>query len=149
MRGTSNIGVLMMAVVLAAGVVGAGEPRLCEMSVGHGQVTFAPLASGDLVLLVAGPEGYRFEERFPAGTSPTFTAIGTEGNLADGSYTYEVRLAPVVSQSVREARRDGVAQPARAEVQSGSFGIAGGSFLDPNQEEPSPDKGDSDNPTED
>ena len=86
-------------------------------------------------LRVSQPDGTVFEQRFARGQSPAFTQPA--GVLPDGSYTYELRLAPIVSkesQAQANATEIGDEGPASfsASVQSGSFRVVGGMVRLPN-----------------
>ena len=54
----------------------------------------APQGSGSFILVVSGPDGYRFEQTFQSGAPLAFQAVDANGAaLADGLYKYE--LTPV------------------------------------------------------
>jgi Chaperone of endosialidase len=103
----------------------------------------------ELTLAVSAPDGQVFRRAFKAGTSPFFRLADEQGNrLPDGTYTYELRLAPVLSASVKEelaagrARGEASGDDAAVEremrkrgslpapqVQSGSFLFMNGTVL--------------------
>ena len=92
-----------------------------------------------ITLTVSGPDGVT-SNVFPNGVSPAFQA----GNLADGSYTYELTVTPVIDDNTRaklkqarasddmsaitRMKRSG-ALPSRATKQSGYFRILNGAIL--------------------
>lgn len=95
-----------------------------------------------LVLTVSSPDGEVFRQEFEAGSAPAFKLKDANGAaLADGHYTYELRLIPKLGADVKEALRsardnDNDAAVARElkkkgkvpqeVVQSGSFLISKG-----------------------
>jgi len=95
-------------------------------------------------LSVAAPDGQVFTKEFPNGAAPEFKL---KDGLADGQYTYELRLTPVFGPGVKEAlaaaRKKGTADevqrdlrkrgllPAQPLVQSGSFTVLNGSIVVP------------------
>lgn len=101
-----------------------------------------------VTLTVIGPDGLAFSKEFKSGVSPDFKLTSSKGErLADGQYTYELRVTPIISAETKEAlkaarekgngaevqrdlRKRG-ALPAQALVQSGSFVIANGSVIIP------------------
>jgi hypothetical protein len=87
-----------------------------------------------------------YRKEFPAGSSPEFVLSDKEGNrLPDGSYSYEIRLTPVLAASVKEelanARKKGNDAkverdlrgrgllPTQSMVESGSFWIQNGAAV--------------------
>jgi endosialidase-like protein len=93
-------------------------------------------------LSVAAPDGQVFTKEFPNGTAPEFKL---KDGLADGQYTYELRLTPVFGPGVKEAlaaarakgnsdevqrdlRKRGLL-PAQPLVQSGGFTVLNGSVV--------------------
>jgi endosialidase-like protein len=101
-----------------------------------------------VTLTVIGPDGVAFSKEFKSGTSPEFSLSSAKGErLPDGQYTYELRVAPIISAETKEAlkaarengngaevqrelRKRG-ALPSQPLVQSGSFVVAGGSVILP------------------
>jgi hypothetical protein len=99
-----------------------------------------------VTVTVSAPDGQVFRKEFPAGSSPEFTLFDKEGNrLADGQYTYEIRLTPILGAGVKEElaasrgrgddakverdmRKRGIL-PAQPLVESGSFTIQNGSVI--------------------
>jgi hypothetical protein len=64
-------------------------------------------AAGDfekLTLTVSGPGGFILQREFRAGAVPTFGPFGADGKaLPDGTYTYEIAVAPHVDPATRKA----------------------------------------------
>ncbi|HVS00428.1 MAG TPA: tail fiber domain-containing protein [Thermoanaerobaculia bacterium] len=67
-------------------------------------VTWRPLVAYErLVLIVSGPDELVVRRDFKAGQSPTFSLYDERGELRqDGSYTYELRLIPVLDAETRK-----------------------------------------------
>lgn len=104
-------------------------------------------ANAGVTLTVIGPDDLAYTKEFKSGASPEFKLVNARGErLPDGQYTYELRLAPVISSETRaalkaardngngrevqlELRKKG-AIPAAA-VQSGTFTISGGAVVLP------------------
>jgi hypothetical protein len=122
---------------------GAAAAELAAIGAGGDAVLWQPLATSydRLVLTVSGPDGVVRREFKPgeAVAFPLFTAAGQR--VSDGSYSWELRLEPVVDAAARSAlaaarARGDESVPAgvRASlpdvtVQSGSFVIADGSAV--------------------
>ena len=95
-------------------------------------------------LTISAPDGRVFQREFRAGASPEFTLTDKQAErLPDGTYTYELRLAPAFSLGIKEALkaargRDDDPEVERATrkraalptlVQSGSFSILNGAVI--------------------
>src|ERR1043165_5720520 len=127
----------------------ASEDKLANVNNLGSSVRFdvsAPHAS--VTLTVIGPEGVAFTKEFKSGNAPEFKLNTGKGErLPDGLYTWELRVAPNISdetkRALKEAReKDNAAEvqrelrkrgalPSTSLVQSGSFLIAGGSVILP------------------
>ena len=121
-----------------AAVSSFGSSVRFDVSAPHSAVT----------LTVTGPEGLTFTKEFKSGKSAEFQLTEEKGErVPDGQYTYELRVAPILSaevkdalkaargksneaQVLRELRKRG-ALPSQPLVQSGSFLILGGSVILP------------------
>jgi hypothetical protein len=94
-----------------------------------------------LTMTVSAPDGRIFHKEYKTGSTPDFSLTDKQGErLPDGTYTYELRFAPVLSPAVKDmlltARgKDDDAEEVRAArkrstlpalVQSGSFSILNG-----------------------
>jgi hypothetical protein len=103
-----------------------------------------------VVLTVVGPNGAVFHKEFARGSAPSFRLQDLGGRLTDGSYTYELRMIPRISDEVKKqlaaARADGdddaagriqnaAGINANALVQSGSLLVVNGSFVSPDLDE--------------
>lgn len=123
----------------------AGDDKVGKIKAGGSQVEWQVTADNDRVTLtVKGPDGFRFEKTFAAGKSPSLrTQDGPNRSLADGSYTYELRVTPKISADVQKqlnaARAkgddDAIAAISRANglanttLQSGGFRVLGGMIV--------------------
>ncbi len=123
----------------------ADEP-VVEPDFGATAITWnAPQGSVGFVMVVSGPNGYRFEQNFPAGMPLAFQAVDATGApLADGLYQYEllpVRYDLAKARSAEDNGRNAAesrvltqsqAQPsANLAALSGAFTVQNGSILDP------------------
>lgn len=58
----------------------------------------------EATLTVVGPDGEAITKEFKGGNAPEFRLIDSKGErLPDGQYTYELRLAPVLGQGIKDA----------------------------------------------
>src|SRR5689334_1655657 len=81
------------------------ENQFATLSSSGGGVRFdvsAPHAA--VTLTVIGPDNYSFSKEFKSGYAAEFRLIQEKGDrLADGSYTYELRVTPNISKEVKDA----------------------------------------------
>ena len=119
-----------------AAVSSFGSSVRFDVSAPHAAVT----------LTVIGPEGLTFTKEFKSGKAAEFKLTEEKGErVPDGQYTYELRVAPILSKEVketlesargksneaqvlRELRKRG-SLPSQPLVQSGSFLILNGSVI--------------------
>lgn len=101
------------------------------------------------ILVVSGPDGYRFEQTFASGEEPAFQLVDASGaSLADGLYKFELRPISYGLTKSRASMNDGrdpavarelaesQAQPLlNANAVSGAFTVQNGAIVDPNLEE--------------
>ncbi len=135
---------LLAALLLATTPAIAGD--VADMIAGGHAVSFATKVQHDgVTLTVTGPQGFVFRRAFAAGQEPLMALFDQEGNaLADGSYTWELRLTPVLSAAVRQALAEARAQgddrvaanlrnqgvlPREEQVASGYFTVDRGSVV--------------------
>ena len=130
-------------------VLGQSNDQFANVSSFGTSVRFdvgAPHAA--VTLTVIGPDGVAFTKEFKSGNAAEFKLISAKGErVPDGQYTYELRVAPIISSETKEAlkaareagnaaevqrelRKKG-ALPSQALVQSGSFLISNGSVILP------------------
>src|SRR5689334_4080220 len=131
----------------------SNENQIANLSSSGTSVRFdvgAPHAA--VTLTVIGPDDYSFTKEFKSGAAAEFHLISAKGErLPDGQYTYELRVAPNISDETRaalkaarendnaaevqrELRRRG-ALPSQPMVQSGGFMILNGSVVLPGASE--------------
>jgi hypothetical protein len=126
--------VLLAAACLALPPVAAAQ-NVAEMRAASAGVDFHPLVEyGALVLTVSGPDGYAFRAEFGAGESPFFSIFDEAGGvLPDGTYNYELRVAPTNTQRREAFEANQAATKSRGGVealaQSGAFSIADGAVV--------------------
>ncbi|HEY3139374.1 MAG TPA: hypothetical protein VGL29_25365, partial [Blastocatellia bacterium] len=134
---------LCLAVAARAQSANKGE-SIASVAGERSEVRWRPQVEyGRLVLTVSTPSGDVIRQEFEAGTDPSFKLIDNKGfNLADGQYTYELRVIPTISPEVKKAlaasRENGNSEevirelqksgqlPTKITVQSGSFQIEKG-----------------------
>jgi hypothetical protein len=104
-----------------------------------------------VTLTISGPNNFQYSHQFASARSIALKLRDVGATLPDGSYTYEIRLAPRVSDSVRaqiaaarEAGDDAALDRIRADAglkempaQSGAFSIMNGSLVSSDVAEPS------------
>ena len=117
----------------------------------------SPLNTRRQRITVLGPDGRAFSREFKGGVTPEFALTDSSGErLPDGQYTYELRLAPIMTRASKESLAalrgaDDDKESVRAErkrgaspglVQSGSFSILNGTVIVPGAiEEPGARRG--------
>jgi hypothetical protein len=148
-------GIAVLATVPLAGAASAQTETesIAEVLFSAGRVEWLPKLPYELlVLTVSAPDGTLHRQELAAGVTPSFD-LGRDGkSLPDGSYTWELRLAPktdpAILRQVAAARRQGREEavlaelrsagklPARPPVQSGHFQVQGGALLGGGEPEP-------------
>ena len=127
----------------------SNENQIANLSSAGASVRFdvgAPHAA--VTLTVIGPDNFSFTKEFKSGTVAEFRLVQAKGErLADGQYTYELRVTPNISDEAKEAlkaarEKDNGAEvqrdlrkrgllPSQSLVQSGGFVILNGSVILP------------------
>jgi hypothetical protein len=125
----------------------AGDGTIANMTVGSSSVRWdvsAPNSGGSV--LVSFPDGRSFKKGFRAGAAPVFDLSDKQlEGLPEGVYTYELRLAPVLTGAQKdammkargndddpEAERAARKRPvAPSLVQHGSFSVINGALVGP------------------
>ncbi|HEV7684336.1 MAG TPA: tail fiber domain-containing protein [Pyrinomonadaceae bacterium] len=117
-----------------ATIASSGSSVRWEVAAPHESVT----------MIVSAPDGRVFRKEFKGGAMPEFSLADNQGErLPDGQYTYELRLAPVLSAVAKETLakergRDDDAEDVRSArkrtmpaglVQSGGFSILNGAAI--------------------
>jgi hypothetical protein len=128
-----------------------GREPVGRMAPSASAIQWIPSGSYDRISLrVTGPNGVMFQKEFASGSVPSFRMQDVEGELADGAYTFELRMIQRISDSVKKqlaaARAaDDDAAIARIQksagireetVQSGTLTVKNGSFINSANEEP-------------
>src|SRR5689334_16993722 len=135
--------------VLVLGQSNDDKNRFATITSLGSSVRFDVAASHAAVTLtVIGPDDLAFTKEFKSGSSPEFSVTSAKGErLADGQYTYELRVTPNISSETKEALKaarekgNGAevqrelkkrgALPSQPLVQSGSFLVVNGSVVLP------------------
>lgn len=143
-------GMLLLAIGVshkANAVTADRDDAVATAKVSSSEITWEPTAQHSAITLtVLTPDGEVIRKEFASGASPSLRAVDEKGvRLADGQYTYELRVTPIFAPGVRETlaaarangtdaevtrdlRRRGVL-PRETPVQSGAFSIIGGVFV--------------------
>jgi hypothetical protein len=139
---------LLSAIALAKP---AGPDAVGRLSASASGVQWMTSANNEKVTLtVMTPDGKTFRKDFMAGTTPSFRLQDLGEKFVDGTYSYELRVTPRISASVRSelaAARDANdndsivriqrnAGIADAIVQSGSLMVVNGAFVNSDASEP-------------
>jgi hypothetical protein len=120
---------LVLIVMIPAIAFAASEKNepVGKMIVNATNVIWTPTIDHEsLLLTVVGPDGEAVVEDFSSGRSPVFQ-LGR--GAADGTYHYEIRVAPRVSASLKKNLRD--AGIAFAVTQDGTLTVKNGTFVSP------------------
>lgn len=146
---------LLAPLLLAAPAWTAGEQESVAWRVSTGGMDWSILIPENGSVLTVGGNGVNYRKVFQAGERPRFTPSDIEGSLADGTYKWELRIAPRGIEPVDESGVDNGRENApvatkrpplrsrierqqfeRSLVRSGGFTVLNGGILDPNQVEP-------------
>ena len=142
-----GIAIAIAALTVLAQAQTAGDGKIANMTVSGGSVRWDILApnSGGSVL-VSFPDGRSFKKGFRAGAAPEIDLSDKQlEGLPEGAYTYELRLAPVLTAAQKEAlmkargndddpeaERAGRKRPVVIPlVQHGSFAVVNGALVGP------------------
>lgn len=143
--------VALIAIGLLAAPPAAAQPgqdrEVVTMAAGPGAVTWAPRISYEEMTLTVAGGGYAFTQVFARGESPSFAPVDAEGHtLPDGTYNWEIRMAPERLRLDTSAFRNGkmsadgrqveAARAPRGAIQSGVFTVKNGAIVDPTLVEP-------------
>ncbi|MDQ5843981.1 MAG: tail fiber domain-containing protein [Acidobacteriota bacterium] len=126
---------------------GGDAKGFASISSGGSSVRFdVRVQHSGITLTIAAPDGRVFSKEYKGGASLDFSITDEQGErLPDGIYSYELRLAPVLSsaakaklkeargkddeaEAVRAARKRGLVQPL---IESGNFAIQNGAVVVP------------------
>ena len=141
------VGTGLLLLALAPLPAAAAPGGVAELTGGGVNLEWRPLVdNAGLELTVTGPAGFVLRRELAAGQNPALSLFTADGQaLADGEYTWELRVTPQVDPQVRRrlqaARRSGdegairalqaAAKLAEGGVQSGSFHVVEGAFVVP------------------
>ncbi|HSE32420.1 MAG TPA: tail fiber domain-containing protein [Pyrinomonadaceae bacterium] len=145
---SSTISTVFVVVLLSVTALAQVEDRgIASLSGGPSSVRFDVLVPHSAATLtVNAPDGQSFVKEFKGGSSVDFRLLDAAGEkLPDGSYTYELRVAPIFSAEVKEALKSARAKgnegevlrdlkrrgalPSQPTVQAGNFLILNGSIV--------------------
>jgi hypothetical protein len=146
-----SLSLLLLIVPITAFAAADGQP-VGRMTANAAGLAFQIGADNDSVTLtISGPNNFQYSHQFASARSISLKLRDLGAAMQDGSYTYEMRLAPRVSDSVRaqiaaarESGDDAALDRIRNEAglrelpaQSGSFTIMNGSLISSDATEPS------------
>jgi hypothetical protein len=132
--------------VLALPVAAYSADLVGKASGGGASIDWQLSVSGHeaVELTVVAPNGEVYAKRFAAGRTPSFRLLDLGSDVADGQYTYQLRVVPKISSELKskleKTRASGDEAAARkiireagivAPEQSGSFTILNGSMVSP------------------
>jgi hypothetical protein len=131
----------LVAFNMPAAEQGAGETPVAEVMVGPNGINWSPnVQYSKLILTVSRPDGQVVKKTFTTGAVPGYD-LGSDGlPVLDGSYTYELRVIPVLA--TRGPEQDAVRMNSvgpvgkKALTQSGFFSVQGGMIVTPGLIEP-------------
>ena len=137
-----TLAALSISLVTTAGAFAAPAPS-AQHDIAAGSIAWQATQGQSSVLSVTGPQG-TFQVQFENGSQPILGLTGPEGQaLVDGSYTYELKSMPNLSQdqlaALEEARANGDLLATKlilpeSRIQTGGFTIQGGLFVTPEVE---------------
>jgi hypothetical protein len=137
---------VLLACLFVSVLAQSDDKKVANVTSGGSSVRFDVVEKySEATLTVTGPDGYSFRKAYRSGASPEFSLTDKKGDrLADGVYTYELRLAPNFGAGVKErlnaARKNGDEDEVQRDlrkrgelpqgsVQSGSFTVLNGSII--------------------
>jgi hypothetical protein len=137
---------VIVLAVLALPVAAYSADLVGKASGGGASIEWQLSVSGHeaVELTVVAPNGEVYAKRFTAGRTPSFRLLDLGSDLADGQYTYQLRVVPKISAELKskleKSRAAGDDAASRkiireagivAPEQSGSFAILNGSMVSP------------------
>ncbi|HEX3069218.1 MAG TPA: hypothetical protein VHX14_11670, partial [Thermoanaerobaculia bacterium] len=136
---------LLLLPAIALAKSGNSDPIARTTASGSVAIWTTAVSHDKIALTVVGPDGAVFQKEFAAGATPMFRLQDLGKNVADGSYTYEMRIIPNISSATkqqlaaaREAGDDVAAARIQREagiaeqmVQSGTLSVSNGAFINP------------------
>ncbi|HKY44814.1 MAG TPA: tail fiber domain-containing protein [Pyrinomonadaceae bacterium] len=83
------------------------DKKLATVSGGPSLKFGVSFANSGLTVTVSAPDGQVFRKDYKGGNAVEFKLVDTKGErLPDGQYSYELRIAPVISAETKEALKD-------------------------------------------
>ena len=142
----SMLGILFVVTCFNVLVMAQSDKDFASVTSLGSSVRFDVKAEYDTVTLsVLAPDGRAYSREYKPGTSPEFRLGDTREKYPDGEYSYQLRLSPILSSSVREelkaAREKGTSDelqrdlkrrgvlPKNPVVQSGLFSVINGTIV--------------------
>jgi hypothetical protein len=147
-----SLSMLLLIVPLTTFAATENHETIGRMTANAAGLSFQIGSDNDSVTLtISGPNDFRYSHQFASARSISLKLRDIGGTLPDGSYTYEMRLAPRVPDSVRaqiaaarESGDDAALDRIRTEAgmkempaQSGAFTVMNGSLISSDATEPS------------
>lgn len=146
---------LLAPLLLAAPAWTAGQQESIAWRVSPGGMEWSILIPENGSVLTVGGNGVDYRKVFQAGERPRFSPSDIKGNILDGTYNWELRIAPRGIEPVDETGQNNGREsnaaasrqlPVRVRIErqqsedslvrSGAFTVVNGGILDPNQVEP-------------
>jgi hypothetical protein len=122
----------LLSTLLTSSIVAAesgDDNAIVEVQIESSAITWMPLIGGMkyITVTVTGPGGYFFKEQYSGSAKPSLSNDG----LLDGTYNFEVVLAPDIQQDTLgdQAYRGIGMNEQNGLIQSGVFSVLGGSFI--------------------
>jgi hypothetical protein len=147
-----SLAILLLVVPVSAFAATENHDTIGRVTANAAGLSFQIGSDNESVTLtISGPNNLHYAHQFASARSISLKLRDIGATLADGSYTYEMRLAPRISDSVRaqiaaarESGDDAALDHIRAEAglremaaQSGAFTIMNGSLISSDATEPS------------
>jgi hypothetical protein len=151
-----SLSLLLLIVPLTTFAATENHETIGRMTANAAGLSFQVGSDNESVTLtISGPNNFQYSHQFPSARSISLKLRDVGATLPDGSYTYEMRLAPRVSDSVRaqiaaarESGDDAALERIRTDAglreipaQSGAFTVMSGSLISSDATEPSSPSG--------
>src|SRR5947209_4411851 len=146
-----SLSMLLLIIPITAFAATESHDTIGRMTANSAGLSFQIGSDNESVTLtISGPNNFQYSHQFPSARSISLRLRDVGATLPDGSYTYEMRLAPRISDGVRtqiaaarEAGDDAALDRIRNEAglkempaQSGTFTIMNGSLISSDATEP-------------
>jgi len=114
------------------------EKPVADTMMGSSGITWIPKVNyAQLILTISRPDGSMLQKTFQSGSSPYIDLSSIYGeSLNEGSYTYELKVIPLLEKKIRkestfEVERPGRSQQQKVLTQTGYFYVKGGMIVTP------------------